>query len=286
MIGRLLNRWREGKAAQTIEGALRGAKPPAEAIAAIRELGECGSRASVQVLCLAFTHGPEALRAEAPAALAAVHQREPDERILKALNEAVLSEQQSPAVRQAAIAALAQVVDARRAGGLVELLKSGRTPLPVRTAAVQALKQLHYAELVERLVENFLRSRQVDPRGVMHQWVVEQLKALDDREKLTKLNEIAHVRRKLRYYAVNLDTTDPAAIVHLMAEVDPGEAKRFLSQMADESTRVISAAAIEALQDIRKRQQEADTQAASQEHRTPPRGQRPPPALPAQPSRT
>ncbi len=256
MLG-LLDRWRERKAIRALEGALHGRRPLEEGVKAAQDLQELGTAQSVHALCVALTHGPEALRVVAPAALAAVYKRRHDARILKALNEAVLSEKQAEPVREAAIDALADVVSVRHVGSLIELLKATRTPLRVRTAAVRALARLGYPEVVERLVENYLFRHEEDPHGVVKRWVVERLKELDDSEKLTKLHEIAHLRRKLRYRAVSFEAGHPALIVHLMAEVDPDHAPRFLGHMVDHSTAVISRAAAKALDDIRSKRRAA-----------------------------
>ncbi len=255
MIGLLLNRWKEGKALRTVEAALQGGGAQDEAINAIQTLRDIGSKRSIPTLCLALTHGGEALRAVAPAALAGIHKRHNDNRILEAINTAVLSDRQADTVRVAAIEALGEAVDVRHAASLLEVLKSPRSPLAVRTAAAHTLHRLGYPDLLERLVENYLFERKDDPHGAVRQWVEGELKALDDREKLSKLNEIAHGRRRLRYHSLSSERGDPGDIVHLMAEVDPVQSVRYLSQMADHSTTVISAAAAKALRDIRGKQE-------------------------------
>ncbi len=268
MLDGLLNWWREGKALRAAQAALAGGGSLPEALNAVRALGECGSQRAIEPLCNAFARGPEAVSTEALAALAKVYQRCPDARILKLVNEAVLSEHHSPAVREAAIAALAEEVDARRAGSLLQVLKAERTPLRLRDAAFQALWRLGYAELVECLAETYLRYRKADDGAALREWVLGQLRALDDREKLTKLNEIIHGRRKLRQYAVNFESDDPAVLIHLMVDTDPFQAPRFLSHMADHATSVISQAAAQALRDVRAKQQEASTRLASAETRS------------------
>ena len=155
--------------------------------------------------------------------------------------------------------ALAGLVHARHAGSFVELLKSTRTPLRVRTAAVRALVRVGYPEVVERLVENYFFKRTDDPQGLLRRWVVEQLGRLQDKDKLIKLHEIAHARRKLRYYAMDFEAGDPAHLVQVMAEVDPDHAVRFLGHMVDESTSVISLAAVKALREIRAKHKEPET---------------------------
>ena len=252
MLGFLLNRFREGKAVRSLEAGISGAGPPEAALAAAARLRDIGGRKSIQPLCFALTHAPEALRAECATALAGVHQRHPDQQILEALNAAVLSDRQAEKVRAAAALALGNCVDARRAGSLIEILKSPRSPIPVRSAAVQALKKLGYIEVLERLVENYLFSREEDPSGRVRAWAVEELQALDDHEKLTKIHEIAHSRRKLRFRAVAVTSPEVADLVHLMALVDAAGATRFLSHMVDESTRVIADAAAQELEELRR----------------------------------
>ncbi|HUT37589.1 MAG TPA: HEAT repeat domain-containing protein [Planctomycetota bacterium] len=257
MVGRLLDRWRERKALKSVEGALRGRMATEEALAALRDLPAIASLRSIPTLCLLLTHGQEALRAEACAALAAIYRRRQDQRVLEALNAAILFERQPDSVRTQAIEALAGIVHTRHVGSLIEVLKKATTPLPVRTAALHALERLGYPEVVERLVENCLLARSADSRGELRAWVVEQLKALDDKEKLTKIHEIVHNRRRLRYRAMSVEAGDHATLVQLMAEVDPDHAVRFLGHMVDHSTTIISAAAVKALREIRADQKTA-----------------------------
>ncbi len=269
MFGSLLNRWREGKAIRALESSIDGRGPLAAGVKAARDLQQLGSARCVHALCSALTHGPEALRAEAPAALAGVHKRRHDERVPKALSEAILSERQGEVVREAAIGALAEIVSVRHVGSFVELLKSMRTPVRVRTAAMRALGRVGYPEIVERLVESYFLKRTDDPHGANRRWVVEQLKQLRDKEKLTKLHEIAHARRRLRNYVINLESGDAAELVQVMAEVDADQAVRFLSHMVDESTSVISRAAAEALRDIRAKHKEPEPRNGGNSERRP-----------------
>ena len=257
MIRLLLGRFKEGKALSTLEAALQGRGAPETAIEALKTLQEIGSARSIPAMCLALTHGQEAVRAEVPAALAAVHQRHADNRILEALNAAVLSDRQSEKVRIAAVEALAEVIDARHVGSFLEVLRTPRSPLGVRAAAANALARLGYPELFERLTENYLFDRKSDPQDAIRQWVVRELKALDDPDKLRKLHEIAHGRRRLKYHSFSFERGDPGAIVNLMAQVDPEHAVRFLSHMVDHSTTIISAAAAEALREIKAKHRDA-----------------------------
>ncbi len=194
--------------------------------------------------------GEKRLRQEAAHALGAIHKRSPDKRILAALNAAILHESQPPEVRAAAIEALAEVVDARKAGSLVQLLASHRTPIPVRAAAIAALKKLRYAEVLERLVESVLFGERLDPGGRIRKWATHELRLLDDHEKLAKLYQIAHGLRRLRYRAVNDEAGGVGAIVRLMAEVDPKGARRFLNQMTDDLNPGIRAAAQQTLRSL------------------------------------
>mgnify|MGYP000053031546 CR=1 FL=1 len=265
MLGALRKWWRERQALRAAQAALAAGSSLPQSLSAVRVLGECGGKRAIEPLCSAFSRGPEAVSIEALAALSKVYSRCPDARVLKLVNEAILSERQSPPVREAAIAALAEQVDARHAGSLLEVLKAQRTPLRVRQAAFHALWRLGYAELVECLAETYLRYRKTADGAALREWVVERLRALDDREKLTKLNEIVHGRRKLRHYAVNFESDDPAVLIHLMVDTDPYQAPRFLGHMADHATTVISRAAAEALSQVRVKQREADARRPSAE---------------------
>jgi hypothetical protein len=283
MIRALLNRWKEGKAVRSIESAVSGQGRPGEALAAARDLAKVGTKRCVHALCLTLTHGPEELRMHVVAALAAVHKRHNDEQALKALNEAILSDHQADKVREAAIDALAEVVHQRHVGSFVELIKSTRTPLHVRTAAVRGLARVGYPELVERLVENCFFTHEQDPHGAIRRWAVQELRALNDPEKLTKLHEIAHGRRRLRYYSFSPERGDPATVVHLMAEADPDHATRFLGRMMDHSTQVISSAAAKAIAEVRRKRAAAGADAGTPVPRATRPTTTPPPRSPSRP---
>jgi len=107
-------------------------------------------------------------------------------------------------------------------------------------------------EILERLVESVLFGKPLDPRGEIRKWATNELIALDDSEKLSKIHEIAHGRRKLRYRAISDAAGGPAVLVHLMARIDPRLSVRYLHQMADDENPAIRAAAARALQDIKK----------------------------------
>ena len=243
----ILSRLKESKARRCIEAALSGAGDAYEGVQAARTLREVGSERCVGVLCEALERGEKRLRQEAAPALAAIHQRSPDKRILAALNAAILHASQPAEVREAAVEALAQVVDVRRAGSLVQVLTSHKTPLRVRAAAIAALKKLHYAEVLERLVESALFGERLDPKCEIRRWAIHELRTLDDHEKLAKLYQIAHGQRRLRYRGVSDESGGVGAIVRLMAEVDPRGSRRFLNQMTDDLNPEIRAAAREAL---------------------------------------
>jgi len=249
----MLDRFRESRAARCIEAALGQEKPPEEAVFAARQLREIGAERCVPILCNALLHGPVPLQIEAALALAAIHQRFPDKRILEALHGALLHERKAEQVRQAAIEGLVELIDVRHAGSLLEVLKSNRSPMAVRSAALRGLKKLGYSEVVERLVESFLFGKRLDPAGEIRKWAVRELIAVDDPDKLTKIFEIAHGRRKLRYRAVSPEAGGPAALVLLMARVDPRASVRLLNQMADDSNPAIRAAAAKALQSVKGR---------------------------------
>jgi HEAT repeat protein len=247
----LLDRFKESKAARCIEAALQQQRPPEEAVSAARHLRDVGAEHCIPVLCEALSRGCAPLQVEAAQALAAIHKRHPDKRILEALNAAVLQERQPPQVRQAAIEGLIELVSFRHAGCLIEILKTARTPLPVRAAAIRGLKKLAYPEVLERLVESYVLGRQLDPKGEIRRWAVQELIALEDRDKLGKMHEIAHGRRKLRYGALLPEAGGLAPLVFLMAEVDPKASLRYLSQMTDDPNPAIRAAAAQTLQELR-----------------------------------
>jgi len=245
-----ITRLKESRARRCIEAALAGAVEGYEGIEAARTLREVGSERCVVVLSGALERGDKRLRQEAAHALGAIYKRAPNKHILAALNAAILHESQPPEVRTAAIEALAEVVDARRAGSLVQVLASHKTPIPVRAAALAALKKLRYAEVVERLVESVLFGQKLDPDGRIRKWATRELRLLDDHEKLAKIYQIAHGQRRLRYRAVTGEAGGVATLVHLMAEVDPKGARRFLNQMVDDGNPEIRTAARQAIQAI------------------------------------
>ena len=247
-----LSRFKESKATRCVQVALKQKKPSAEALAAARGLSEFGGERCIPVLCDALAKGGAPLQVEAARALAGVHARCPDKSILGALNSAILHERKQAEARQAAIESLVQLVDVRHAGSLIEVLKSNRSPMPVRSAALKGLKKLGYPEFLERLVESVLFGKPLDPRGEIRKWATNELIALDDSEKLSKIHEIAHGRRKLRYRAISDAAGGPAVLVHLMARIDPRLSVRYLHQMADDENPAIRAAAARALQDIKK----------------------------------
>jgi len=156
-------------------------------------------------------------------------------------------------VREAAVEALAEVVDVRKAGSLVQVLNSHKTPLRVRAAAIAALKKLRYAEVLERLVESVLFGKQLDPKGEIRRWAIHELRVLDDHEKLAKLYQIAHGLRRLRYRGITDEVGGVGTIVRLMAEVDPKGSRRFLNQMTDDLNPEIRAAAREVLASMEQR---------------------------------
>ncbi len=248
----LFSRLKESRARRCIEAALAGGAEGYEGVEAARTLRDVGSGRCVAVLCGALERGDRRLRQEAAHALAAIYKREPDKHILAALNAAILHESQPPEVRTAAIEALTDVVDARRAGSLVQVLTSHKTPIAVRAAALAALKKLRYAEILERLVESVLFGRKLDPSGQIRKWAVHELRLLDDHEKLAKLYQIAHGQRRLRYRAVTDEVGGVGTLVHLMAEVDPKGARRFLNQMVDDGNPEIRTAAQQAIQAIER----------------------------------
>ncbi|MFP4058551.1 MAG: HEAT repeat domain-containing protein [Candidatus Brocadiia bacterium] len=249
----LLARFKESGAIRNVAAALGASGGVEQGVAAAQRLGELGGERAIPILREALFSGRVPLQVQAAKALAAVHQRRPDQQILKALNGAALAERQDPRVRQAAIEALCSAVDLRHAGSLVEVLKSPDSPLPVRQTAFRCLKRLRYPELLERLVENLLLGERLDPRGAVRKWAIGELGALDDHDKLTKLFEIAHGRRRLRHRALSPEAGDPATLVLLMARLDPRGSVRFLHQMVDDDNPGIRSAAAQALRDIKAR---------------------------------
>jgi len=239
----LLTRFKESKAARCIQAVIEKQKPAEEAVAAARVLRDVATERCIPVLCDALEKGPVPLQIEVAHALAELQKRCPDKRILGALNSAILHERKPRQARQAAIERLTEVIDVRHAGSLIEVLKSSRSPMPVRAAALRGLKQLGYAELLERLVESFLFPKAQDPDRAIRKWAIHELVALDDTEKLTKIFEVIHGRHKLRYRHVTPEAGGPAALVHLMARIDPKRSMRLLNRMVDDTNPEIRQAA-------------------------------------------
>ena len=247
----LLDRFKESKAIRCIEAALRDPKGVPEAVPAARRLRDTGAERCVPVLCEAIAQGAAPLQIEAARTLGAVYRRHADKRVLECLNTTILHERQPSEVRQAAIESLVEILDVRHAGSLIEVLKSNRSPIPVRSAALRALKQLGYNESVERLVEACLFGKRLDPTGAIRKWATNELIAVDDHDKLAKIFEIAHGRRKLRYRAISPEAEGPAPLVLLMARVDPKGSMRYLNQMVDDANPAIRTAAADAIERIR-----------------------------------
>ena len=243
----LLSRFRESAAIRCVRAVLEQGKSPAEGVAAAVRLMEVGTQRCVPILCEALAKEDPALQVQAARALATVQKRQPDERILKALNAAVLNERHNAQARQAAVEAIATVVDASHTKSLHEVLRSHRTPLQVRVAAIRALKKLGYGEVLERLVEATLFGPTEDPRGEIHRWAIRELGALDEHEKLTKIYEIIHGRRKLHYRSFAAVPGGPASLVPILAEIDPKGAIRFLHMMSDDENPGVREAAVKAL---------------------------------------
>jgi len=248
----LLNHFRESSAIRSVQASLQEAKPLEDGVAAMRRLSEIGTQRAIPILRDALFKDNTALQIQAARALAAIHRRHADVAILEALNGAVLHERQSATARQAAIEALAEVVDVRHCGGLIEILKSGRSPVNCRAAALLGLKQLHYPDILERLVESACFSKRLDPRGEIRAWAIRELVALDDHDKLTKMHEIVHGRRPLRYRPLNPDTGQ-AQLVFLMARIDPKGSVKFFHQMVDDENPKVRSAAATALKQLRDR---------------------------------
>jgi len=248
----LLTRFRESSAIRLIEASLHQTKPPEQAVSAMRNLCECGSERAVPILRDALFQDNVALQIQAARALAAIHKRCPDVHILEALNGAVLHERQTAQARQAAIESLTEVIDYRHAGSLVEVLKSNRSPVNVRASALRGLKRLHYPEIAERLVESATFAKRLDPQGEIRKWATRELIALDDRDKLTKMFEIIHGRRLLRYRPLNPDT-GPADLIALMVQIDPKLSVKFLHELVEDDNPTVHTAADEALAQLRER---------------------------------
>jgi len=247
----LLARFKESSAIRCIEAALKQDEPPDSSVAAARRLGDVGTDRCIPILKEALFQDDLRLQVQAARAFAAIYKRQPDPQILEILNVAVLNERQSAQARQAIVECIAEITDIRRSGGLVEVLKSARTPASVRTAALDALKSLNYPEILERLVESAIFGKTLDPRGEIRTWATRQLIALDDREKLHKIFEIVHGRRRLRYRAVSPETGGPASLVQLLPRIDPKGAVPLLEEMADDDNPAIHDAAREALANLK-----------------------------------
>ena len=246
----LLTRFRESSAIRCVQATLQQAKPLEEAVSAMRRLSEIGTARAVPILRDAVFKDNVALQIQAARALAAIYARHPDVQILEALNGAVLHERQATRAREAAIEALTEVVDVRHCGSLIEVLKSARTPIDVRSAAVRGLKKLHYPEVLERLVESATFGERLDPGRKIHAWAVHELVALDDREKLTKMFEIVHGRRPLRYRPLDPDNGQ-AQLISIMTRIDAKHSVKYLHEMVDDENPRIRAAAAKAVEQLR-----------------------------------
>jgi len=247
----LLTRFRESSAIRCIRGSLQQAKPLEEGVAAMRRLGEFGTQRAIPILRDALFKDNVALQIQAARALAAIYARYPDVHVLEALNSAVLHERQAPQARQAAIESLTDIIDVRHCGSLIEVLKSNRSPTTLRAAALRGLKQLRYPEVLERLVESTQFGKRLDPKGETRQWAVRELIGLDDHDKLAKLFEIVHGRRKLRYRPLNPETGQ-ADIIALMTRIDPKQSVKYLHQLVDDDNPRIRSAAANALNQLRE----------------------------------
>ena len=247
----LLARFKESAAIRCVEAALRQAKPADNGVEAARRLGDVGSDRCIPILKQALFQDNLRLQIQAARAFAAIYKRHPDPHILEILNVAILNERQSAQARQAIVESLAEITDIRRSGGLVEVLKSARTPATVRSAALGALKSLNYPEILERLVESAIFGKILDPRGEIRTWATSQLIALDDRDKLHRIFEIIHGRRRLRYRTVSPETGGPASLVDLLPRIDPRGAVPLLEEMVDDDNPAIHDAAKQALAKLR-----------------------------------
>jgi len=247
----LLARIRESVAMRGVKAALEGAKSAEHGTEAARRLANVGSERCVSVLCAALGKDNPVLQVEAVRALTAIRKRRPDAHVLQAVTALVLSDRMRPEVRKAAIECFVEVVELRRAGCLVEVLRSARSPLPVRAAALQGLRKLGYAEVLDRLVESTLFGPKEDPRGEIRRWAVHELTSLDEREKLTKIYEIIHGRRKLYNHSFTAVPGGRAVLVSLMVQVDPKGSLRFLHMMSDDEDPAVRQAATQALACVR-----------------------------------
>jgi HEAT repeat protein len=184
-------------------------------------------------------------------ALAAIRKRHPDAHVLEAVTAIILNEHQSAPVRKAAVECFADVVELRRAGCLLEVLRSARSPLPVRAAAFVGLKKLGYPELLERLVEAALFGQAEDPRGEIRRWALHELTSLDEHEKLTKVYEILHGRRKLYNRSFTTIPGGRVALIPILVHIDSKGCQRFLAMMSDDENPAVREAAAEALHALR-----------------------------------
>jgi len=247
----LLARIQESMAMRRVKATLEGAKSAEHGSEAARRLADVGSERCVPVLCAALGKDNPVLQVEAVRALAAIRKRRPDAHVLEAVTAVILNERQRLEVRKAAVECFVEVIDLRRAGCLLEVLRSPRSPLPVRAAALQGLKQLGYPEILERLVEATLFGPKDDPRGEIRRWAVRELTSLGDPEKLSRIHEIIHGRRKLHYQSFAAVPGGPASLVPVMAQIDPKGSQRFLLMMADEGNPAVREAAAQALRVVR-----------------------------------
>ena len=243
----LLDRFRESSATRCVQVALDAGKPSDESVAALHMLAEIGTERCVPVLCDVLVRNVLALQIPAARALTLIYKRQASQRILEALHSAALNERQPPQARQAAVESLGEVVDVHHARGLVEVLESSRSPVPVRSAALRCLKRLGYSEILERLVESAIFGPRLDPRAEIRRWAVHELIALEDREKLNKLHEIILGRRKLRYRAVSAEAGGPGTLIALLAEVDSHGALPYLEEMHDHDNPALREAATRTL---------------------------------------
>jgi len=247
----LLARIRESAAMRGVKAALEGGMSVEQGSEAARRLATVGSDRCVSVLCAALGKDNPLLQAEAVRALTAIRKRRPDAHVLEAVTAAILNERMRPEVRKTAVECFADVVELRRAGCLVEVLRSARCPILVRAAAVAGLKKLGYGEVIERLVESALFGPEQDPRGEIRRWAVRELVALGNHETPSHIHEIMHGRRKLLNCSFTTMPGGRAVLIPLMVEVDPKGAQRFLHMMADDENPAVRQAAAQALHALR-----------------------------------
>ena len=240
-----LSRMRESAAIRCIQASLSEKKSSGDGVAAARRLSELGSERCIPILKDALFREHLPLKVQSARALAAIYQREPSNRILEILHSAALNERQPAQARQAAVESLAEIIDVRHPGSLIEILKSARSPVAVRATALRCLKRLGYPQVLERLVECAIFGKTLDPRGEIRTWATRELTALEDRDKLSKLFEIIHGRRRLKYRAINPKSGGPGALVSLMPRIDARGCRRYLEDMvADENPAIHEAAEI------------------------------------------